>query len=333
MTDTAAAHELALYIENDSELYRSQTQPIIANLKRKRAKGVYNPELAVKLYRYLADSGAKKYTFEFGDPNARVLNRAGAYSQFRGWRGIKGFGIFDVATRNEAARELRDYYDEQVRANPARKRQRGGTKFFDTRQQAYNYGKRVSRPFHMSFTVAQVESSPNEGLWFAIPETPPERLKKNPTRKKYARSRRSEAGFFPDTQKKPLLPHAVKLCEQIGHVYAPLDDQCIHCGKRLPSRHRFVKRKAHGRGTHIKHPRPQTRQHRDILKLRRQYERARRRRDTGGLDPDKHSPYHVQVKRGKKWITLARFPYHANATDYGHALKYRYPSKTIRVFW
>lgn len=44
-------------------------------------------------------------------------------------------------------------------------------------------------------------------------------------------------------------------------------------------------------------------------------------------------PYKVQVRRDKKWITLGSFPFHAQAQDYGRALKTRYPSKIFRVFW
>jgi hypothetical protein len=46
-----------------------------------------------------------------------------------------------------------------------------------------------------------------------------------------------------------------------------------------------------------------------------------------------NGPYKVQVHRHKKWITLAEFPFHASAVDYGRALKTRYPSKSFRVFW
>ena len=92
------ARELFLFITNDGDLYRQQTQPIILNLRKKIKHGVYNSELAVKLWRYLADSGAKKYNKEY--------------------IGItKGFGIFTVPMRNEVARELSVYYSDEVNMN------------------------------------------------------------------------------------------------------------------------------------------------------------------------------------------------------------------------
>ena len=60
------AVELQLYIENDADLYRQQYIPILQNLSKKKKKGVYNPQLAPKLFRYLVDNGAKKYAKEFG---------------------------------------------------------------------------------------------------------------------------------------------------------------------------------------------------------------------------------------------------------------------------
>ena len=50
------ASEIASQASNDSELYRRQIQPIIKNLGRKKFKGVYNKDLAVKLFRYAVDN-------------------------------------------------------------------------------------------------------------------------------------------------------------------------------------------------------------------------------------------------------------------------------------
>lgn len=65
--DEDAARELELFIDNDAELYRRQTQPIIKNLATKLAKGVYDGTKAIKLWMYLMDAGAKKYSKEYGD--------------------------------------------------------------------------------------------------------------------------------------------------------------------------------------------------------------------------------------------------------------------------
>jgi hypothetical protein len=63
--DTDAARELDLYAENTYELY-GQFNAIIANLKRKIAKGTYRPALAPKLWRYWYDAAAQRYCKEYG---------------------------------------------------------------------------------------------------------------------------------------------------------------------------------------------------------------------------------------------------------------------------
>lgn len=90
--DSDAANELELFIINDSDLYHSQHKPIIQSLMRKRAAGIFDPEKAVKFFMYLAESGAKKYAKEFGEPG-------------RPWH-----VQFSVPTRLIVARSLRDKF-------------------------------------------------------------------------------------------------------------------------------------------------------------------------------------------------------------------------------
>jgi hypothetical protein len=87
------ARELALYAVNEGDLYRGQTQAILANLRRKIAKGVYDAEKAIVLWGYLADAAAKKYRAEFGPM----------------------IGGFNKATRIAAAREIAEHYAEELR--------------------------------------------------------------------------------------------------------------------------------------------------------------------------------------------------------------------------
>ena len=70
--------------QNDPALYDRQYFPIIKNLMRKRAKGVYDHNLAIKLWRYLIDNVAK--------------NDAGHMARHK-WSGI---------VRNMAAKDLAD---------------------------------------------------------------------------------------------------------------------------------------------------------------------------------------------------------------------------------
>ena len=54
------ASEIASQASNDAELYRRQIQPIIKNLGRKKYKGIFNRDLAIKLFRYAVDNKVKE---------------------------------------------------------------------------------------------------------------------------------------------------------------------------------------------------------------------------------------------------------------------------------
>ncbi len=102
---SAEARELALFIVNDGDLYRQQAQPIIKNLRKKIAKGTYDGTKALKLWGYLANSGAQKYTKEFGGS------------------GNGSYGSFSPAHRRDAAHELAAAYEDELReTNPRRRR-------------------------------------------------------------------------------------------------------------------------------------------------------------------------------------------------------------------
>ena len=95
MTDTHAATELEQYIENDADLHRQQGAPILKNLATKKARGEYKHALAVKLFGYLVESGAKKYAKAFGSPN-------------QPWH-----KMFDVPTRKRVAEELTKSFEAE----------------------------------------------------------------------------------------------------------------------------------------------------------------------------------------------------------------------------
>lgn len=59
------ARELHLYADNDATLYHGQRSSIEKNLINKRARGVYDHALAVKLWMYFVDAAAKKYVAEY----------------------------------------------------------------------------------------------------------------------------------------------------------------------------------------------------------------------------------------------------------------------------
>lgn len=97
--DESAAIELEFYINNTGELHK-QMQSIRKNLVNKKAKGVYDSMLAVKLMMYLVQTGAKMYTKEFGAAGEDYKN------------------VFDKATRMEVAKSLvKDFEEESGLSN------------------------------------------------------------------------------------------------------------------------------------------------------------------------------------------------------------------------
>ena len=83
------SRELTLFATNTYSLYVSRALPIIANLRKKIAKGTYDPTLALKAWQYLADDAAKLYVKEFG-------------------------GSFTKADRIECAAELAECYNAEL---------------------------------------------------------------------------------------------------------------------------------------------------------------------------------------------------------------------------
>lgn len=61
------ANELRLFGDNDSNLYRQSKQPVEANLAKKLGKGVYDHDLAIKLWGYHADRAAQAYNKQMPD--------------------------------------------------------------------------------------------------------------------------------------------------------------------------------------------------------------------------------------------------------------------------
>jgi hypothetical protein len=90
------ANELKLYIVNDGDLHRQQGEPILKNLATKKARGIYKHDLAVKLYGYLVEAGAKKYAREFDDP-------------------ARWHKLFDVPTRKAVAEALTKSFETEYK--------------------------------------------------------------------------------------------------------------------------------------------------------------------------------------------------------------------------
>ena len=86
---TEESRELFLYATNDGDIYRHMVTPIINNLRKKAAKGIYDKEKAVHAYYNVATEASKKYEKDFG---------------YR----------FGVADRFTVAVEMADYYEEET---------------------------------------------------------------------------------------------------------------------------------------------------------------------------------------------------------------------------
>ena len=70
--DSDAVNELDSFIMNNEDLYRRRFLPIISNLKRKIAKGIYDHDKAQTLWMYMVDDAAKQYVKDFGSSGTDV---------------------------------------------------------------------------------------------------------------------------------------------------------------------------------------------------------------------------------------------------------------------
>lgn len=90
MVDQLLADEVVLTAINTEAQYRHH-QAIVANLQRKRRRGVYDANLALKLWGQAVMGAIKHYRREVGP-----------------------LGRINLATKWEMAKQLAEYYDEEV---------------------------------------------------------------------------------------------------------------------------------------------------------------------------------------------------------------------------
>ena len=104
--DSDAVNELDTYIMNNEDLYRRRFMPIISNIKRKIAKGVYDHEKAQTLWMYLVDDAAKAYIEEHGSVDQDVKD------------------VFPKETRQQVARIISDRALENIKKDEDKKQDR-----------------------------------------------------------------------------------------------------------------------------------------------------------------------------------------------------------------
>ena len=91
--------ELFLYATNEGALYTRSTIPAINNMARKKAKGQFDQEKAVKAFYHVADKAARMYGREFSTGER------------------DGLQMFSTADRWAVAAQLLDYYTEEINEN------------------------------------------------------------------------------------------------------------------------------------------------------------------------------------------------------------------------
>jgi hypothetical protein len=91
------AKELVLHADNTGSLYRQSKVPVMSNLNKKFAKGVYNHEKAAKLWGYHADRAAHSYAKEHGTPDTP-------------WH-----KMFPTSVRREAAKHWADTHHDNMK--------------------------------------------------------------------------------------------------------------------------------------------------------------------------------------------------------------------------
>lgn len=87
------AEKLKIFADNNKDLYDRSAVPVMQNLTRKFKKGIYDHELAKKLWKYHSDRAAKAYGKEHGND---------------------GFAIFSPAIRKEVAAEFADDFQVEL---------------------------------------------------------------------------------------------------------------------------------------------------------------------------------------------------------------------------
>lgn len=63
---TEESRELVLYADNTYSVYSRSIMPTVESLRKKAAKGVYDPDKAVDAFYYVATAASEAYNREFG---------------------------------------------------------------------------------------------------------------------------------------------------------------------------------------------------------------------------------------------------------------------------
>jgi hypothetical protein len=138
-TDQSVVAELKLYTENDGDIYRQTTQPLLKALMAHWGRGTYDSEQAVRAFMNLAEVGARKYAREIAGQPA-------------GWS-----EMFDTKIRRAAAIAWRDEFEAEAKLGnyddllPAKYKKQAGGQHVRTgksgRSLAYEHGRKDAIKF------------------------------------------------------------------------------------------------------------------------------------------------------------------------------------------
>jgi len=95
---TPEARELTLHAENNEHLWNRRRAEFLKNAIRRKLRGTYDREKALKLWEYFADEAARSYTTEYGGRSSDARSTP--------------FGAFNKAMRREAAAHFRDQFED-----------------------------------------------------------------------------------------------------------------------------------------------------------------------------------------------------------------------------
>ncbi len=100
----ADADDLILLVDNEIDLYKNRLMPMYENLTRKKLRGVYDPNLAPKLFRYVVDEAAKRWyerMVEWADDGKSIVHKP--------TKEVKQEAAEELARRFESSFENKEY--------------------------------------------------------------------------------------------------------------------------------------------------------------------------------------------------------------------------------
>lgn len=133
------AKDLILFADNDRDLHRQSTQPILKNLAKKKIKGNYDSDFAKKLWGYHADRAAQKLTKDHGDEHD-IWHKKYSPSVRK-----EAAGHWEEFHRDSLEDHLKEDLNESAFSRMSSKLQRKGLSDKEAGRAAYGVGKKKDK--------------------------------------------------------------------------------------------------------------------------------------------------------------------------------------------